>query len=251
MLIMSEAAQLLTLPGFELGQRRYALVAQGLRGRILSSEWAGGIALPAEQELARQYEVALGTMRQALQLLVQEGLIERVHGRGTFVKQALTGAPMMRFFRFGQTDIEPPHSRIVQRSVCHAPIQVAQSLGLAPAHSVLRIERLRLISGKPCLVEEIWLPLPSFAALVDSDPETWGDLLYPAFARLCNVQIHRASDTISFGQLAVAAAQQLSLPAAHPCAIVQRLAFDITGRCVEVRTSRGDAFAFNYSVTIT
>lgn len=245
------STHLIALPSADAGQRRYALVAQGLRGRILSGEWAGGVALPAEQELGRQYEVALGTMRQALQMLVQEGLIERVHGRGTFVKQALTGAPMMRFFRFGQTEMQPPQSVIVERSVCHAPAQVGQSLGLAPAHSVLRLERLRMLSGKPCLLEEIWLPLPSFEALVESEPHTWGDLLYPAYARLCGVQIHRAADTISFGQLAAAQADQLKLPVAHPCAVVQRLAFDITGRCVEVRSSRGDAYAFNYSVQIT
>jgi GntR family transcriptional regulator len=249
--IMAETAQLLALPSADLGQRRYALVAQGLRGRILSGEWPGGTALPAEQELSRQYAVALGTMRQALQMLVQEGLIERIHGRGTFVKLALVGAPMMRFFRFGQTDAQPPQSRIVQRSVCHAPAQVAQSLGLPPAYSVLRIERLRLIAQKACLLEEIWLPLPEFEALAEGATDAWGDLLYPAYAKLCGVQVHRASDTISFGQLAAAHAQQLNLPAAHPCAIVQRLAFDISGRCVEVRTSRGDAFAFNYSVHIT
>lgn len=235
----------------DAGQRRYALVAQGLRGRILSGEWPAGMALPAEQELGRQYEIALGTMRQALQMLVQEGLIERIHGRGTFVKQALSGAPMMRFFRFGQTEMQPPQSQIVARSVCHAPEQVAQSLGLAPAHAVLRLERLRLLSGKPCLLEEIWLPLPSFEPLFDSDPETWGDLLYPAYARLCGIHIHRASDTIRFGQLAAAQAEQLKLPVAHPCAIVQRLAFDLKGRCVEVRSSHGDAYAFNYSVNIT
>ncbi len=245
------SATLVALPIADAGQRRYALVAQGLRGRILSGEWPGGLALPAEQELSRQYEVALGTMRQALQMLVQEGLIERVHGRGTFVKQALTGAPVMRFFRFGQTDSQPPQSLIVQRSVCHAPAQVAQSLGLAPAHLVLRVERLRLLSGKPCLLEEIWLPLPNFESLTQSDPSAWGDLLYPAYARLCDVQIHRASDTIRFGQLAAAQAEQLKLPAGHPCAIVHRLAFDMGGRCVEVRTSRGDAYAFNYSVNIT
>ncbi|MFM7331170.1 MAG: GntR family transcriptional regulator [Brachymonas sp.] len=248
---MMPVAQLIQLPPPDPGQRRYALLAQGLRGRVLSGEWAAGVALPAEQELSRQYEVALGTMRQALQMLVQEGLIERIHGRGTFVKQALTGAPMMRFFRFGQTESQPPQSRILQRSVCNAPAQVAQSLGLAPAHPVLRLERLRLIANKPCLLEEIWLPLPSFSALADSEPAGWGDLLYPAYADLCGVLIHRASDTISFGQLGAAQAQQLALPAAHPCAIVQRLAFDWAGRCVEVRSSRGDAFAFNYSVNIT
>jgi GntR family transcriptional regulator len=235
----------------EIGQRRYAMVAQSLRGRVLSAEWPEGVALPAEQELSRQYEVALGTMRQALQLLVQDGLIERIHGRGTFVKQAINSAPMMRFFRFGQGQLQPPQSQIVSRTIRPAPEPVAQSLGLAREHPVLRLERLRLIAGEPCLIEEIWLPLPQFEPLVESDLAAWGDLLYPAFSRLCGVQIHRASDTIRFGRLTAAQAAHLKLPPSHPCALVQRLAFDLSGRCVEVRSSRGDAYAFNYSVHIS
>jgi GntR family transcriptional regulator len=107
-----------------------------------------------------------------------------------------------------------------------------------------------MLSGKPCLLEEIWLPLPAFEALTHSDTVAWGDLLYPAYARLCGIHIHRAADSISFGQLAAAHALHLHLPAAHPCAVVQRLAFDLAGQCVEVRYSRGDAHAFNYSVNI-
>jgi GntR family transcriptional regulator len=127
---------LFLLSSADPSQRRYAVVAQGLRGRILSGEWAGGISLPAEQDLARQYAVALGTMRQALQLLVQEGLIDRVHGRGTFVKQVLTGAPMMRFFRFGQTEMQPPQSLIVERSICHARSFACRASFVALAHVV-------------------------------------------------------------------------------------------------------------------
>jgi GntR family transcriptional regulator len=106
------------------------------------------------------------------------------------------------------------------------------------------------LGGAPCLLENIWLPLPLFERLADSDPGTWGDLLYPTYAKRCGVNVHRAVDEIGFGSLAAAQARWLDLPAGHPCAIVERDAYDISGRCVEVRTTRGDANAFHYTVTL-
>src|SRR5213079_3357834 len=83
-----------------LAAPRWARIATALKGRILAGEWASGTAISAESALAEHYGVALGTMRAAIQALVDQGLLERVHGRGTFVRGALTGATMARFFRF-------------------------------------------------------------------------------------------------------------------------------------------------------
>jgi GntR family transcriptional regulator len=51
--------------------------------------------------------------------------------------------------------------------------------------------------------------------------------------------------------LTAAQAKSLDLQAGHPCAVVSRQAYDLAGRCVELRITHGDAFAFHYSVTIT
>lgn len=233
------------------GQSRYGALAAALRQRIIAGEWQPGGALPAEQALAGQHGVALGTMRQALALLVEQGLIERIHGRGTFVRAGLDGAPMLRFFRFGDgSSAEIPRSRVSSRQTLPASAAVAQMLGLRAGDPVLRLKRLRLLDGVPRLTEEIWLPLPLCAALQDSDPAGWGDLLYPHIAAVCGVHVHRVVDQISFGQLGAADARALQLPSAHPCALVQRQAYDLSGRCVEWRSSRGDAHAFHYTVSI-
>lgn len=235
---------------FEPGQSRYGALASAMRARIITGEWPPGNPIPAEQSLAKEHGVALGTMRRALDLLAEQGLVERIHGRGTFVRLGLSGAPMLRFFRFASPGAEAPTSRILARQVRVASVEAARMLGCSPGESALRLKRLRSVGNKPALHEEIWLPLPLFAPLLDGDPADWGDLLYPAFAERCGVHVHRAVDAISFASLGAAHARALHLATGHPCARVQRQAFDRVGRCVEWRTTLGDAHAFHYTVSI-
>src|SRR3989344_545913 len=208
------------------GLSRYAALAAALRARVVAGEWPPGSALPAGSLLATEHQVALGTMRRALELLVAQGLVERIHGRGTFVRQGIAGASMLRFFRFDRGSGEMPRSRILSRQRVAAPAAVARRLGLATGEMVLRLQRLRLLADQPCLLEELW-------------------------ARRCGVHVHRAVDDIGFAVLTAAQAIPLGLAAGHPGVVVQRAAYDLGGRCVEWRTTRGDAHAFHYTVTIT
>jgi GntR family transcriptional regulator len=158
---------------------------------------------------------------------------------------------MLRFFRFDSGGGEVPQSRILSRQRVHASAAVARQLGVAPGEPVLQLQRLRLLAQRPCLLEDIWLPLDLFAALENSDTQAWGDLLYPQFANQCGVHVHRAVDYIGFALLTGTQAHHLQLPPGHPCVAVERNAHDLTGRCVEWRTTRADAHAFHYTVTIT
>lgn len=241
----------LMLIPMEPGQSRYGALAAALRQRIVAGEWPPGYPLPAETTLAAEHGVALGTLRRALEVLAEQGLVERQHGRGTFVRSGLAGAPMLRFFRFGEGQGEAPASRIVSREPVAASAEVARRLGIGRGEPVLRLQRLRTVAGQPCLLEDIWLPLPLFQRLADGDPGDWGDLLYPLFAERCGVHVARAVDEITFGTFTAAQAKRLHLSAGHPCAVVTRQAHNLAGRCVELRHTRGDAHAFHYTVTIT
>lgn len=234
------------------GQSRYGWLAASLRARITQGEWVPGTALPAEAALAKEHGVALGTLRQALALLVAQGLLERQHGRGTFVRAGLGGASMLRFFRFSQGEGQSgtPQSKILKRKVQLASAAAADALGLPAGASVLQLQRLRSLNGAPCLLEQIALPLPTFEALAQSDTAAWDDLLYPMVQRVCGVTIHRAEDALSFGLLDAKQAALLRLDAGHPCVRVERRAFDLGGRCVELRTTLGDAFAFRYTAQV-
>jgi GntR family transcriptional regulator len=233
------------------GLSRYAGLATDLRARILRGQWEPGQALTAETELARTYGVALGTMRQAIALLVDQGLLERRHGKGTFVKAALGGASMLRFFRFRHADSsQAPTSRILGRKQMGADTETAQAFAIDAGAPVLALERLRSIAGQPCLLEAIVLPLPLFGPLVDSETSSWGDLLYPEYQQRCGVVVHQAEDQLSFATLGATQARRLGLAKGHPCVRVRRRAYDLAGRCVELRTTLGDAFDFEYTAHV-
>ena len=247
---MSSAAQV-TAISLDIGRSRYAAIAGKLRVEITSGRWRAGAPIPAETALMQEFNVALGTMRQAITLLVNEGLLERQHGRGTFVHAGLVGASLMRFFRFGKSgDLQVPKSRIHKRQLVVPTGEVAAKLGVRTGNEVLHIVRTRSLHGAPRLLENIWIDARRFSAMASSEPGEWGDLLYPEYAARCGVVVHRATDTIEFGALNAADAKLLQLPAKHPIAVVTRYAFDIAGSCVEARTTRGDANAFHYTVEL-
>ena len=105
-----------------LGQSRYGTLATALRQRVLDGEWKPGDMIPSEAYLASNYGVALGTLRQALALLVEDGIVRREHGRGTFVSRGLDSASMMRFFASNRTTPTPRRrNRIFSRGVFATP----------------------------------------------------------------------------------------------------------------------------------
>lgn len=67
--------------------KRYEQIADALRGQIRAGQLTPGDRLPAETELRETYRVSLPTIRQALAVLQAEGLVEKRHGRGNFVRK--------------------------------------------------------------------------------------------------------------------------------------------------------------------
>ncbi len=231
-----------------LYQRLRDEIARNIAKRV----WRPGEALPAELELAKSYGVALGTMRKALDTLVADGLLERIQGKGTFVRRADFNASLFRFFRFQSLEGERriPESRILRREVLPAPSAVASALRIDERSEVIRLSRLRLIDGAPVLAEEIWLPQSRFAALMDIPTGDFGDLLYPLYEKLCGEVVAMAEETLTVEVVRAADARLLRLAAGEPLIVIERLAFNHERSPIEWRRSRGPADQFRYHVEI-
>src|SRR5579875_2268861 len=79
---------------------RYQKLRDELALKIARREWRPGEVIPGQEELAKSYGIAVGTVRKAVDLLVAQGLLERIQGRGTFVRRANFDGSLFRFFRF-------------------------------------------------------------------------------------------------------------------------------------------------------
>lgn len=235
-----------------LGQSRYGKLATAIKERILRGEWRAGQMLPSESALSQEYGVALGTIRQAMSLLVQDGILQRQQGKGTFVTRGLDGPSMLRFFRFNPAEdgVISPQSTILQTRLREPSAQEALTFERPSKYKVLQFERLRSINDEPCLLESVVVPLPLFGPLLELELQEWDDLLYPMYQRRCGVIVNHVQDCLSFSHLNSTQARRLKLTSGHPCVLVERKAYDISNRCIEIRTTRGDAYSFTYTAHV-
>ncbi|SIT43808.1 Transcriptional regulator, GntR family [Paraburkholderia ribeironis] len=231
---------------------RYQRLRDEMVALIAARHWRPGEAIPTEQALASSYDVAVGTVRKAVDLLVAEGLLERFQGRGTFVRRASFDSSLFRFFRFQtrQGERRIPESRILRRDVVDAPSAVAAALQISSHARVIQMSRLRLIDGVPMLAEEIWLPYVRFAAFAQLELTEIGDLLYPVYEATCNQVVASATETLTVEAIRPLHARLLRIEPGTPAVVIERLAYGYDRQPLEWRRSRGPASEFIYQAEI-
>lgn len=135
---------------------KHAVVREHLR-RLLAGA-APGTPVPSERVLVQQFGMARTTVRQAVDALVLEGLVERIPSRGTFV--ARPRGPGSRFTSFAEDMARrgmTVESRTLEAERVRASGGVAQALGLAEGACVVRWRRLRRADAVPMCVEDNYL----------------------------------------------------------------------------------------------
>ncbi|MEO1092183.1 MAG: GntR family transcriptional regulator [Pseudomonadota bacterium] len=224
----------------------YLQLRDRLAARIASGEWGPGDALPSENVLSREHQLSVGTVRRATQQLVDEGLLERRQGAGTFLRKPAFDATLFRFFQMLSEDGSAPsipQSSLVSRALVTAPAAVGEVLG---TDRVLRIDRVRSLADRPILAEEIYVSADRFAGFESIPESALGPLLYPVYFDRFGILVARAVDDLRFGHAPEASAQLLGIASGDPVAVIERTAFAPDGTAVEWRVARGDAKRFRY-----
>ncbi len=136
---------------------RYLEVAEGLREALLKGEYTH--TLPPERLLAKRYGVSRDTLRRALDLLAEEGLLVRRRGSGTYVaRRATFRAKLLGFSEEMRALGLAPATRLLRWEKGPATAEEAFHLRLSPGEKVLRLERLRIADGEPMALERATLP---------------------------------------------------------------------------------------------
>ena len=144
-----------------------------LRDEIATGRWRVNDQLPSERELCDTFKLSRTTIREALDSLVQEGLLRREKGRGTFVAEpkileTLLSSPI-GFTESMQQQGHRVETQVLRMEVIPVPRTVAQNLRLKSSEPVTVIDRLRFILGEPILVVTSYLPEKLCPSLVKED----------------------------------------------------------------------------------
>jgi GntR family transcriptional regulator len=153
----------------------YAQIKDILRARILEGTYQPHEQMPSESEMIAAFDVSRITVRQALNDLQIEGLIFRMHGKGTFVSKPKAFQDLGRLQGFGeamrQMGYETFARVVAMRTVTPTP-QVQERLQLPKRARVTELQRLRFLNREPISLDVTWVPASIGARLAKEDLAT-------------------------------------------------------------------------------
>lgn len=150
----------------------YHQLKEILRSQIENNHWKAGDLFPNENQIVQEYGLSRGTVREAMEELVREGLLTRHRGRGTFVAMPKYEQDMFHFFsvhEYTKQTGHKPGSEILSFNVEKADSKVASQLGLADGEQVYKIVRIRTIDGEPTMYDQVFLSARDFPNLQEKD----------------------------------------------------------------------------------
>ena len=217
------------------GQSRYREIERYLRSLVDGAR--PGDPLPSEAELCERFSVSRMTVRQALQELTNDGLVERRRGQGTFVAHRPVHRRPGVFLSFteemGRRGMQAT-SRLLAAGMDDPHRAEVLDLGLAPDQQVVRIARVRLADGVPVALEEAAL-VPELRGVLDED--LGGGSLHDALARR-GVIATRATGTITARLARANETELLDLAPQSALLVELRILFDQEGRVFERTETR-------------
>ena len=209
------------------------LILQGLE----TGEWRPGEAIPSESELAQRFSVSQGTVRKAIDEMAAENLLVRRQGKGTFVATHDDPRAFFRFLRLIPIagGIEQSKSVPLECWRAKAGPEAARMLGLQVSAPITIVRRLLQFSGKPVVVDEIYLPGEIFGALTLEILRDYQGSLYSLFETKFGVRMIRAEERIRAVPADRTSAELLKVQESSPLLSVERVSYSYGDKPVEWR----------------
>ena len=211
-----------------------------------------GQKLPSEDELAAQFGVSRMTVRQGITDLIDEELLYRRHGVGTFVSYPHVERDHSRLINFfensGAKGIEAKATVIVLEAVPAKP-KAAKALYLEEGEPIIHIKTLRYADDIPVTVHDAYIPYKLFADILEQDKEILETQPLWSFIESCGYRVKSAVQKLEAREADEELAQLMEIEEGAPILYKERTVYADDGTPVEFTYcyNRGD----RYSLTVT
>lgn len=210
--------------------------------------WNPGDKIYSEQQLSEQFEVSRNTAKKAIEDLVQEGILYRIQGKGTFLSHPKIEQSLSAFYSFSQVLKEKglkPKDIILEVSVEKATHKIAKALQISKGEEVIMLRRLRCANEEPIILEYSYFPKTRIEdidklSLVGEMP------LYDVLRTEFGIIVNSAKETFEPILIREEEEQYLDVELGSPALLLERTAYDLSKQPVEFCKSivRGDRCKF-------
>lgn len=230
----------------------YAQIKELIVAKISEGQWSPGKIIPSEIQLAHELGVSQGTVRKAITELVENNVLIRRQGRGTFVANHDSQRALFHFFHIADDTGHKvlPDSITLSCRRKRASRLESSKLGLTAGSSVISIERIRKFGGRPTMLETVTLPSILFGELAKVGACDLPNMLYELYEMKFGVTVHSAEEQLRAVAASVHDASLLNLPTGTPLLEIERVALTLDKTPIELRISHCITDKHHYQNTI-
>ncbi len=216
--------------------------------QMIEGELHPGDAIPSERTLVERLGVSRVTIRQAIADLVDNGALERVHGKGTYVTgpQVDSRLHLTSFSREMRDRGLIPATVVLSAKELTAADDIAYALRIRPGRPVVRVERLRTADGTPMAYEVGYYPSALFPGLLERELGAF----YDVFAAEYGVVVTSGEQTVRADSADAHHARILGIAKRAPLLVQERVTY-AGDRVIELSTSayRADRYRIHMAIT--
>lgn len=217
--------------------------------RMLSSRvFNAGDLLPTEKQLAARFGVSVGTIRRAMDELVNEHVLVRKQGRGTQLATFSPERMLNRFWPVVRKDgtREIPIVQTLEFDIRRADPETAAALAIPRGASTYRIVNVLLLGGNPVLVDDVHLPRSLYPDLTEEAFVARDMTMYGLYQSRYGIKVIRIMDSLHGLGADAVTAKRLGLAVGTPLLAFTRIAYTFDDKPVELRRTHIFTEAYEY-----
>ena len=223
-----------------------------LKEKILHGKYAPGEKIPSARELSETHKVSRITVEKAIEALVQENLVYRQQGKGTFVSSSKLHRNLPKLYSFSEDMWElglEPSSRVLELRVEKADAQVRKALRLPENQlQITKLLRVRLANNEPILLETTYIPVDLCPGLTEYNFERTS--LYQILDEQYHLSLGHAEEHYEITHMKPHEAEVLQCEDKTCAFSIERIAFLETDRRVEYTHAIGKGDRLHFTVKL-
>lgn len=206
----------------------FVQISEAIMREILAGRLMIGDKLPTEREMAKSYDVAVGTLRKALTLLEEKGVLDRVQGSGNYIRSSEGISSVYALFRLEKIGGGGlPTAELLSLDKLEKPESLPE---FGTSTEAYRFRRLRRLDDAAAALEEIWLDAD---VAFEVRAEQVSESLYKFYKDKLGLMISGAEDRVSVGPVPDWAPPAFAPDLGVTVAFVERDTRDQSGRQIE------------------